>query len=64
MELFEMDRQGFVIYLKQLAEDYESSGRFGTAEDYREAARRIAEIPHLEQAAYEAGLIDAGAIQK
>lgn len=64
MELFEMDTQGFVIYLKQLAEDYESSGRHCAAEDYREAARRIAEIPHLEQAAYEAGLIDAGAIKK
>lgn len=46
-------------YLKMVGEDYRESGAEATADDYAEAARRIREIEYLEEAAYQAGLVDA-----
>lgn len=61
-----MTPRNFFRYLIQVGTDYQESGSEATAEDYFEAASRIRamqqqieEIPHLEEAAYQAGLVDA-----
>ena len=70
--LLEMGDFEFVAYLRRVGSDYEELGSECTAEDYREAADRIesllrslshlqSEIPHLEQAAYQAALVDTAA---
>lgn len=56
--LRDMKDSEFVAYLNQVADDYEESGSEATAEDYREAARRIEETQYLEQEAYSMGQLD------
>ena len=43
-QVSEMTTDQFIDYLKRVADDYEESGSEATAEDYREAARRLGEI--------------------
>lgn len=52
----------FVSYLLRVADDYEDSGSEATAEDYREAARRIDLADRLKDAGYAAGY-EAGKVR-
>lgn len=59
MSMENWTNERFAAYLLRVAADYEELGSEGTAEDYRQAAKRINEIVYLEQEAYEAGMQDA-----
>ncbi len=45
MSLADKTNAEFIAYLNRVADDYEESGSQATAEDYREAARRIELLP-------------------
>ena len=59
MSIENLNDKDFANYLLMVAADYEESGSEATAEDYREAARRIQEIEYREETAFEGGMREA-----
>ena len=59
MAIEDFSNEEFAAYLERVAADFEESGYECTPADYREAARRIRDIEHREEAAYQAGMVDA-----
>jgi hypothetical protein len=52
-QLRAMSDTDFVDYLRRVADDHAESGKDATAEDYREAARRLGNIPWIANFAKE-----------
>lgn len=59
MALIHESNRDFAAVLRETANIYRADGFSRTADELDEAARRIAEIEFIEEAAYEAGMVDA-----
>ena len=57
-ELEQMSNYDFAAYLEQVRDDLAQEGMESLAEDLHEAAKRISDIPYMEQEAYSLGQLD------